>query len=172
MHTSYLKELAAYIIWADNKAITWLSNISDEQWDQETASSFSSIKATAIHIVSAQKIWLDFWKKMPDPVYLSTGFKGTRAELIAIWKQAAADLKTFIETYPEENYEEVVNVKKPNGEISQMEFWRTLQHMVNHSTYHRGQLVTLLRHAGFTGFSNTDLFTYYLRQNQDVSPDA
>ena len=166
MHTSYLKELAAYSIWADNRAIAWLREISDPQWNQEITSSFSSIRQTAIHIASAQKIWVDFWNKVPDPVYLSVGFNGTREELLTIWEQASADLKTFIDAYPEENYLDPVRVKKPNGEIIQMEFRYTLPHMINHATYHRGQLVTLLRQAGFAQFVNTDLFTYYALQQK------
>ena len=33
--------------------------------------------------------------------------------------------------------------------------------VMNHSTYHRGQLVTLLRGAGFTALSTTDLISFY-----------
>jgi uncharacterized damage-inducible protein DinB len=161
MSKEYFTGLAAYNIWADDIAIEWLNQINDEQWNQVIISSFSSIRQTAIHIVSAKKIWIDFWTNAPDPVYLSAEFKGTRNELITIWKTASADLKNFIEAYPEENYLQQINFKKPNGEGGQMEFSQTFPHMINHATYHRGQLVTLLRQAGFTKLSSTDLFTYY-----------
>ena len=48
------------------------------QWEQELTSSFPTIKQTALHIVSAQKIWLDFWAKTPEPVFLSAKFTGTK----------------------------------------------------------------------------------------------
>lgn len=161
MNKKYFTELAGYNHWADNIAIEWLSQINDEQWNQVIASSFSSIRQTAIHIASAEKIWIDFWKDAPNPVYLSAEFKGTKEDLIAIWKKVSAGLKDFIEEYPEENYRRQVTFKKPNGEDGQMEFSQTFPHMINHSTYHRGQLVTMLRQAGFTKLSSTDLFTYY-----------
>lgn len=161
MNKKYFTELAGYSHWADNIAIEWLSQINDEQWNQVIASSFSSIRQTAIHIASAEKIWIDFWKDAPNPVYLSAEFKGTKDDLIAIWKKVSAGLKDFIEEYPEENYRRQVTFKKPNGEDGQMEFSQTFPHMINHSTYHRGQLVTMLRQAGFTKLSSTDLFTYY-----------
>ena len=63
--------------------------------------------------------------------------------------------------YPEENYQQPVTFKKPNGEAGRMEFSQTFPHIINHNTFHRGQLVTLLRQAGFTKLSSTDLFTYY-----------
>jgi uncharacterized damage-inducible protein DinB len=161
MDKKYFTTLAGYNIWADHIAIEWLKQIDEEQWNQTIVSSFSSIKQTAIHIASAEKIWIDFWKNVPDPVYLSAGFKGTKDELIEIWRKASAGLKDFIEEYPEENYLQQVTFKKPNGEVDRMEFSQTFPHMINHATFHRGQLVTLLRQAGFTKLSSTDLFTYY-----------
>ena len=157
----YLVELTDYINWADDIVIGWLAQITDEQWNRSASSSFGSIKETAVHIAGAKKIWIDFWKNDPEPVYLSKVFTGSRTELITIWKKASADLKDFIDNFPVEKYMDLVKIMKPNAELSMMEFRKTVPHMVNHSTYHRGQLVTLLRQAGFYGFSNTDLFTFY-----------
>ena len=161
MNKKHFIELADYIIWADNTAIEWLNQINEEQWNRSVISSFSSIRQTAIHIAGAEKIWIDFWTNVPDPVYLSAEFKGTKNDLIEIWKKTSVGLKNFIEKYPEENYLQQVSFKKPNGEEDRMEFSQTFPHMINHSTYHRGQLVTLLRQAGFTKLSSTDLYTYY-----------
>lgn len=157
----YFIELADFNNWADNRAIEWLTQITNEQWNQAAISSFGSIRETAVHIVSAKKIWIDFWTNVQNPVYLSSEFSGNRENLIKIWETTSAELKSFIENYPVENYTNEICVKKPNGELSTMEFRKTFPHMINHSTYHRGQLVTLLRQSGFFNLSNTDLFTYY-----------
>jgi len=161
MNKKYFTELADYNFWADSIAIEWLNQIDDEQWNHVIISSFSSVKKTAVHIASAEKIWIDFWENAPDPVYLSTEFKGTKDDLIEIWRGVSAGVKKFIEQFPEENYLQQVGFIKPGGEKGRMEFSQTFPHMINHSTYHRGQLVTLLHQAGFTKFSSTDLFTYY-----------
>lgn len=161
MHRKYFSELADYTVWANNMVIDWLYQINDAQWEQVIVSSFSSIKQTTLHIVSAQKIWIDYWQNIPDPVFLSAEFKGTKNDLIAIWKKTSADVKNCIETYPEENYLQPIRFKWPGGGEGRMEFWQTFSHFINHTTYHRGQLVTLLRHAGFTKFSSTDLAAYY-----------
>jgi len=166
MNKKYFIELADYNIWANTIAIEWLKQISDEQWNQVITSSFSSVKLTAIHIASAEKIWIDFWKQVPDPVYLSAGFKGSKNDLIRIWGKALADLKNFIEKYGEENYLQQITFKYPRGGEGSMEFWQTFSHLINHSTYHRGQLVTLLRQAGFAKLSSIDLATYYRVQKK------
>ena len=161
MNKKYFIALADYNSWANNMAIEWLYQINDDQWNQVITSSFSSIKQTSIHIASAEKIWIDFWNNVPDPVYLSVAFNGSKNDLIDVWKQASAGLKNFVEKYPEENYLQPVLFRYPNGAEGQMEFWQTFSHLINHSTYHRGQLVTLLRQAGFTKLSSIDLATYY-----------
>jgi len=161
MQRKYFLELAGYIFGVNNIVIKWLDQIDDEQWKQAITSSFSSIRQTVIHIASAEKIWIDYWKNVPDPAFLSAGFKGTKNDLIEIWKRSSADLKDFIESYPEENYLQQVTFRWPGGQEGRMEFWQTFSHFINHATYHRGQLVTLLRHAGFTKVSSTDLATYY-----------
>ena len=116
-------------------------------------------------MVSAKRIWIDFWTKVPNPVYLSSEFRGIKKELIEVWQKASDDLKNFIENCPEEDYLKPVDFIYPNGRHGQMIFWQTFSHFVNHATYHRGQLVTMLRQTGFSNFSNTDLATYFIKNN-------
>ncbi|TWI92168.1 DinB family protein [Chitinophaga japonensis] len=166
MDKKYFLTLAAYNSWANNIAIAWLDQVNGRQWEQVVPSSFSSIKQTVIHIASAEKIWIDFWKNIPDPVYLSAEFKGTKNDLVEIWRAASAGLRHFIEEYPEENYTQQVTFRYPRGGEGRMEFWQTFSHIINHSTYHRGQLVTILRQVGFTKFSSIDLATFYRDPHQ------
>jgi uncharacterized damage-inducible protein DinB len=162
MKRDYLIQIANFNHWADCKVIDWLHQINDEQWEQVNISSFSSIRETAIHIVSAEKIWVENWLRIPDPIFLSMEFKGTKKELIEIWKKSSVDIKTFVEGCPEENYLQPVNFKYPrDGRIGNMAFWQTVAHAINHSTYHRGQLVTLLRQAAFINLSSIDMATYF-----------
>ena len=161
MNKKYFIELADYLCWADNKVISWINAINEQQWNQQACSSFNSIRNTAVHMVSAEKIWIDFWTRVDSPVYLSAQFEGSKKDLTDIWLRTSARLQEFIDKYPEEKYQDLVRVGKPNGEVAQMSFWRTFPHMVNNTSYHRGQIVTLLRQAGFSDLSNTDLFTYY-----------
>jgi uncharacterized damage-inducible protein DinB len=164
MLKQYFTDLAAYNSWADQKAIDWLSQITDEQWEQVNTSSFSSVRQTAVHIASAEKIWIDFWNKVADPVYLSANFTGTKNELLSIWKAASEGLETYIKSHPEEGFMRSVSFIYPNGNTGQMPYYQTFAHIINHSTYHRGQLVTLLRQAGHHQFSSVDLATFYIEK--------
>lgn len=162
MNKDYLQQIANYNYWADGKIIAWLQLINDRQWQQVIASSFSSIRETAIHIVSAEKYWVDHWLHTPDPKFLSMEFEGTKNELIEIWKRSSADFSTCVESYPVTDYSQAVRFKYPkSGGTGEMAFWQTVVHAINHSTYHRGQLVTLLRQAGFINMSSLDMATYF-----------
>jgi uncharacterized damage-inducible protein DinB len=162
MEKRFYLTLAAYNQWANHRAMGWLENISDDQWNKAVVSSFGSLGQTALHMASAEKIWTDFWANDPAPVYLSAVFKGSKEELMGIWWESSMKLHRFIETYPEEKYLDPITFVYPNGRKGQMPFWQTVPHIMNHSSYHRGQLVTLLRQTGFTGLSSIDLATYYL----------
>lgn len=162
MSKNYLIQIANFNYWADNKIIEWLRQINEEQWVQVSISSFSSIRETAVHITSAEKIWVEYWQHTPNAAFLSMEFKGTKEELLTTWEKSSADLKTYIESYPENDYLRPVSFKYPrDGRVGQMAFWQTAAHVINHSTYHRGQLVTLLRQAGFVNLSSIDMATYF-----------
>ena len=162
MNRNYLIQIADFNNWADNKVMEWLQQINDDQWMQVIVSSFSSLRQTAIHIVSAEKYWVDHWEQTPEPTFLSAQFNGTKEELIKIWNKSSADLKTVVNGFPEENYSQTISFKYPgNGRIGQMSFWQTVVHVINHSTYHRGQLVTLLRQTGFVNLSSLDMANYF-----------
>lgn len=161
MTKKYLQDIADYSNWADPAVINWLEEISEEDWKKEIDSSFNSIAKTALHIVSAKKIWIDFWKSAPNPTFLSANFTGNKVVLIEIWKKTMIDYKSFIENYHEENYSNIISITV-RKEKWEMKFAETVLHHNNHATFHRGQLVTMLRQCGFTHFCNTDLATYYV----------
>jgi uncharacterized damage-inducible protein DinB len=162
MNRNYLVQLANFNHWADSKVIEWLGDINDKQWEQVNTSSFSSIRETAVHIASAEKVWFENWLRVPGPVFLSMEFRGTKNELIEIWKRSSAGITAFVEGCAEDVYLQPVYFKYPRGgRTGNMAFWQTVAHVVNHSTYHRGQLVTLLRQAGFVNLSSIDMATYF-----------
>jgi uncharacterized damage-inducible protein DinB len=151
------------MIWVNEIIWRWIAQLDEEQWTRTIPSSFNSIQQTTLHLVSAEKIWLDFWQNVPNPTFLSQEFNGTKQELIAIWMKTSSRLRKFIDNHPEEDYAKPI-LFKVKSENWQLKFWQTFSHFINHATYHRGQLVTLLRQVGFTDFSSTDLATFYKKR--------
>lgn len=161
MNKAYFLELAKYNIWANNKMITWLNDINDVQYKQSIESSFGSIVGLVLHVTSAEKIWLERLHEDPVPVWLASEFKGDKETLINIWQRASDDIKKYIENFDEKNLENKLKFKRLNGEENELAFYQIFSHVLNHSTFHRGQFVTLLRQAGFSNISGTDLLDFY-----------
>jgi len=161
MTKEYFIELAEYNIWANNILLGWLDKITDELWSQHVISSFNSIGETVLHITSAETVWIERLQKAEAPVWLQSDFKGTRDELIGIWRKSSAGLKKFLENFEDSAMMEKLVFKRLNGDRYEMPHYQVFAHVFNHSTYHRGQLVTMLRQVGFTAVGSTDMLGFY-----------
>jgi uncharacterized damage-inducible protein DinB len=161
MTKQYFLELAQYNIWANYIVHGWFEKINDEQWEQPVVSSFESIAATALHIAGAETIWLDRLNKAVSPVWLPAVFKGNKKDIMDLWKKASVGLKAFVENFDEAALTGVLSFKRINGEAYTMAYYQVFTHIFNHSSYHRGQLVTLLRQVGFTHVGSTDLLGFF-----------
>lgn len=161
MTKSYFTELAKYNIWANNIVITWLQNISEEQWLHQIESSFKSIAATCTHIAGAEKVWCERWQQKNNIVFLANEFNGSKEDLINIWQTASTDILSFIEQADEQLFTQPFTFTRLNGETNTMLYYHAIAHVINHSSYHRGQLVTMLRQVGFTDISSTDMLSYF-----------
>jgi uncharacterized damage-inducible protein DinB len=160
MNKKYLLELAQYNIWANQKMIDWLSQISEEQWSQKLVGSFDSIEATAIHVVGAEKVWFERLNNQAQP-FLTQTFKGNKNDLIEIWESASEKLKNYVSEIAEEDLMEIFFYKNLKGDDFSRVKYQAITHVFNHSTYHRGQLVNYLRQVGFTDLGTTDLIYFY-----------
>ena len=163
MTKQYFKELAEYNVWANNIVCSWLDQINDEQWNKEIISSFNSIQETVLHIISAEKAWLERFEQKPVE-WLQFTYKGSKEEHIILWKKISANLKDFIDGFDESKLEEILDFKRLNGDAYSMPHYQLIAHVINHSTYHRGQMVTMLRQAGFTTVGSTDLLGVYRKK--------
>jgi uncharacterized damage-inducible protein DinB len=162
MTKQYFIELAEYNAWANDIVCSWLEQITDEQWNKEIVSSFNSIRETVLHVISAEQAWIKRFKKEPV-VWLQSTYKGTKDEHIKIWKDSSAEFKVCVSALDENDLYKNLDFKRLNGDAYSMPYYQLFAHVVNHATYHRGQLVTMLRQAGFTNISATDLLGVYRR---------
>jgi uncharacterized damage-inducible protein DinB len=161
MDKNYFLALAKYNIWANNKMISWLLDITESQFEQLIVSSFNNIRGNTLHIVSAEKIWLERVEGIKNSSWFENEFNGNRNELLAIWQQISEKLKLFIENFEESNIYKTIKFTRMNGEENELPYYQILSHVLNHTTFHRGQFVILLRQVGYTNISGTDLLDFY-----------
>ena len=146
---------AEYHLWANQQFVNWLAEQTDEELQQEVASSFSSILSTLNHIWAIDEYWVATINQRDafENRYGITDFKRDEIfqGLISRSVQFVADVKAFTE----EELTTALKVVSPWLETTQARYEFILQ-MVNHGTHHRGQIVTIARNAGITDVPNTD----------------
>lgn len=163
-----MKELllryARYNVWANKQFVTALQKIDNEQLDAIVTSSFSSVRKTVYHMWSAEDIWLQRLLLTEQPVWAESVFKGDFAEALAKWQQASADLVAFIEKqYDDTAFEHVLQYYNLKKQSVKLPVYVALMQVLNHATYHRGQLVTMMRQLGVKKIPQTDFFLYAAR---------
>jgi uncharacterized damage-inducible protein DinB len=161
MTKEYLITLCKYNIWANNVVKSWLLQIDDAQWNATVVSSFDTIAKTCIHTAGAEKIWLERWQSKKDISFLINEFTGNKNELIAIWENASTGILHFIKQIEEAHLNNSFSFTRINGEMFSNKYNEAIIHVLNHSTYHRGQIVNMLRQVGFTNVSSTDMITFF-----------
>lgn len=151
-----LKRYTEYNYWANEQFTEWLSTASEEQLNQEIESSFSSLKETVLHIWSAEYLWLQTVKEQSTQNNPAKSFAGSKQELLEGWLQASQNFRDHVQGMTATELE----AERSRGErvtaIADM-----IHHCMNHSTYHRGQLITMGRQAGLQDPPRTD-FIYYV----------
>lgn len=160
-----MKKQFEYDRWANARMLGVLAGITPEAFLKDLGSSFGSIRHTAAHILSAEWAWLERWqgrspKQMLDPL----GFPTAEA-LRPRWAQVEQEQKTFLETLSEERLAADLEYLNLQGESVTLPLWQQMLHMINHSSYHRGQVTTMLRQVGAKPVA-TDLIAFYREQRK------
>ena len=166
MSKKYFIEISDFNTWANGRVCDWLDKISDEQWKQPLISSFNSIYETILHVAGSEKVWLERLQRKSNPEMFSGAFTGSKAELLATWKNLSLDFKNLIEQMSEDQFQQNLLYKNTKGIEYNQPYYQLLAHVFNHSTYHRGQVVTMLRQVGFTDVNSTDMTTYFRMKNE------
>ena len=156
------RELFGYGSWATGRMVGAAEALTEAQFEAEATSSFPSIGATLAHIVGAEWIWLRRWLgDNPTSVPIWKG-RPNLTELKAQLAAVEAERASFLARLTDADLERAVSYRGLDGQGFAHPLRQLMLHVVNHSTYHRGQLATLLRQLGQTPPS-TD-FTRYLRE--------
>ncbi len=152
MHLRDLRRLYDYTEWANERIVAVLRTLSDEQLDRPIESSFPSIRTTLAHVYSAEWIWLRRWNGesplVPPP--WDAGAGASLDTLEAEYAKVRRERRELFDAMGEAGLERLVAYKTIKGVPWEQRFGDLAVHVANHSTYHRGQLTTMIRQVGAT----------------------
>ena len=155
-----VRELFTYNTWANRRIFEALAQFPPEEYLRDLRSSHGGIHGTLAHIVGAEKIWLSRWTGGPVPAVLQGKDVASLAELRAIWEDVETERTAFLSGLSDRRLEETLAIKTTKGEEFVHTYGEMFRHVVDHSSYHRGQIVTMLRQLGVKPPS-TGLIMFY-----------
>ena len=156
-----LKQHLTYNLWANERIGHLLMALDDVLLNAEKKSSFPSISKTVLHIWDAETIWLTRLKGGTLKDWPSKSFSGNKAEMLKGLVNRSTEILQFIGEKGEVFHQEIIQYKNMKGEPYENTVEEILYHLVNHGTYHRGQIITLLRDSGVTQLVSTDLIAWF-----------
>jgi uncharacterized damage-inducible protein DinB len=146
--------------WANQRILSACAPLSDEQFTRDLGNSFRSVRDTLFHICGAEWIWLERWHgRSPDAIPSPADYLNLEA-VRRRWAEIERDLLDYVASLTPEDLQRVMHFKTLAGVPHSQPLWQCLQHVANHSTYHRGQVTTMLRQLGAKPVS-TDMIVFY-----------
>ena len=171
MNLTDIRHLFDYTEWANNLAMDAAAKLSDEHLCHDFGISHKSIFGTLLHMAGADWIWMERWHgRSPTRneawALWTTDSCGNLATLKDRWGNLVDGRARFVAELDEERLNAELAFKLLSGDASSMRLVDQMQHIANHATMHRGQVVGMIRQLGFEPPS-TDLLFYVRRE---VSP--
>lgn len=146
--------------WANARTRRGVESLTEEKLYVDMKNSFGSIHGTLVHIVGAEDIWLQRLQGADRGIFMKAEEYPTYASVKTKWSDVEKQLSQFLVTLTEEYLLRDLVFYTQKGEQVSQKVWMSLQHLVNHSSYHRGQITTLVRQAGGTPVA-TDMIAFY-----------
>lgn len=160
LSASTARELLLYLLWADRQVLQAVRAVREDDLTRDAGVSFKSILGTLAHILGSERMWLSrFLGISLDPVPSIQDFPDLPT-WIAGWEETAAQLKAFLAGLTDEQLATPLTWTNTRGESHTHPRWHPVSHMINHATYHRGQVISLLRQMGYP-VPSTDLILYF-----------
>ncbi len=144
-----IRGLIAYTMWADRTVLEAAKSVRPEDLTRETGSSFGTVLGTMAHILGSEQLWLTRFLGLPLGHIPSIDDFPTLEALSMSYEDFWPQLEFFLASLVDEQLDEEFTWTNLKGVTHTLPFRGVLLHFVNHATYHRGQVVSLLRQLGY-----------------------
>lgn len=162
MTPAELQLLVEYHYWARDRLLDAVEGLSPADFTRDLQSSFRSVRDTLVHLCQTEWIWHERWQgdsptvrpyppeSIPDPLAVRR-----------LWIQQEQRVRAFVGGLTGPDIDKVVDYRLMNGTQARSTIREMLQHLVNHGSYHRGQVTTMLRQLGAAPAQSMDLVAFY-----------
>jgi uncharacterized damage-inducible protein DinB len=148
MNLKDIHQLFNYTGWANRLVLDAAERLSDEQQKRDFKISHGSIHGTLVHMAGAEWLWLERWRGTSHSrIWTAEDFIDIPAIRVR-WQQIETERQALLESLSEEDLSRDLSYRNLKGEPFALPLIAQMQHVVNHSTQHRGQAVGMIRQLG------------------------
>jgi uncharacterized damage-inducible protein DinB len=161
-----------YSAWANRQLLQGCAALTEEERERDLGASHGSVVGTLRHIYYSERVW---WRRLCAnalPPMIEMGdqrlFQDPAPEpgfdaLLRKWPSVWNGMHAWLANIPELELKYELGSRMPNGDEFRVSRWKIILHSVNHSTLHRGQVMSMLRTLGHRP-PNTDIFSFYMEE--------
>ncbi len=165
MNPQDVRTLVDYNYWATHRVLDAVAALTPEQFTHDLGSSFRSVRDTLSHVHGAEWIWLSrLHGESPTSGLPHDRFTDVPA-VRAAWAGTEAGYRAWAASADADALDRVLDYRLLSGQATASRVGHILQHVVNHGTYHRGQLTTMLRQLDAAPPASLDLIAYHRQQH-------
>ena len=165
MDIAYFRTLFDFHYWARDRMLHAVVALTPDQFAEPVGGSFGSVRETLNHVYGAEVLWLRRWQG-ESPTGFPSAMPQSIGELHEAWHMQEARMRAYLDSLSNSDLSRTVVYRNLAGMRGESLMWEMLAHVVNHATYHRGQVTTLLRQLGATPPESTDLIGYFRIRNR------
>jgi uncharacterized damage-inducible protein DinB len=155
MTTEDVRLLFEYDRWANGRILKLVEQLTAEQFARDLGGAYPAVRDVLLHMMAAKWAWLTYWREASpsEPVLMGLFTRGAALfpaedfpalEALRLkWADVEADQVKFVSEVTDDDLDR----KFPVGDTA-LSLAHLLQHLANHSTYHRGQIAMMLRQLG------------------------
>jgi uncharacterized damage-inducible protein DinB len=163
MNLKDVRNLFDYTEYANRLALDAAEKLTEEQQRYDFKISHGTIHGTLAHMAGAEWIWLERWRGVSQSHILNAADFETLPALRARWQEIENERRQLLEGLSEEDLQKDLSYKNLKGEPYTLPLVAQMQHVVNHATLHRGQVVGMIRQLGVQPPA-VDLLYYLITQ--------
>lgn len=172
MTTAEVRHLFTYTKWANTRVLGAVEKLPPEELLRDVHISHRSILGTLLHMAGADWIWLERWhgdSPMGQDVWAGWTPDDARSlpQVREKWETVVRRRDVYLDRISDADLDREFGYRRFTGEPYSLPLGHQMQHVVNHATLHRGQIVGMIRQLGIEP-PTTDLL-FYLMENRELA---
>ncbi|MCG3193915.1 MAG: hypothetical protein DIJKHBIC_03169 [Thermoanaerobaculia bacterium] len=140
--------LYAYNRWANERVLNALRPLSEDDYTKEMGGGWPSLRATLVHLAGASEAWAVRFSRQDATRLPTVAELPTFASAEALLRDSQDRLEAAVARFTPEELSAPFTWKNLKLEEKSAPLWVVVRHVVNHGSYHRGQISSMLRRLG------------------------